>query len=237
LAYCQARQAQCKIFKNNLGKIYGIAVSCLNLFWEQHGNPINLKNKFMTQQKITTSAINLPCNQMLYMTPKETITNYWQAWTEHNSDNLLDLLAPEFISKNYLGQGAAADKNMAAQEFKVFNKAFPDLKVEVINITAKDGGVRCDVMETATFTGFMKSPTGVIAPTNQSYKLFVASLFRINTQGLIIEQRTYWDMDSWAEQIGIDPRLLLQTSSNEQNFKRMRAKPFLLQKLGLNWAI
>jgi hypothetical protein len=29
----------------------------------------------------------------------------------------------------------------------------------------------------------------------------------MNTQGLIIEQRTYWDTADWARQIGIDPNL------------------------------
>lgn len=146
--------------------------------------------------------------QGLAMTPKDTVNNYWRAWSEHNLDNLLALLAPEFVSRSSLSQGRAAGKDMIAKGFQMFNKSLPDLKEEVISIIAEDDRVACQVVETATFTGPMELPTGVIAPTNRSYKLPVASFFRINAQGLIVEQRTYWDTANWARQIGIDPKLL-----------------------------
>jgi steroid delta-isomerase-like uncharacterized protein len=141
------------------------------------------------------------------MTPKETVTNYWRAWSEHNSDNLLALLATDFISRSSLSQGRAASKDMIAKGFAMFDKALPDLREELIGIVADGDRVACQVIETATFTGPMELPSGVIAPTNRSYKLPVASFFRVNAQGLIVEQRTYWDTADWERQIGIDPKL------------------------------
>jgi steroid delta-isomerase-like uncharacterized protein len=143
----------------------------------------------------------------LHMTPKETVNNYWRAWTEHSLDNLLSLLASEFVSRSSLSQGRAAGKDMIAKGFKMFDKALPDLKEEVISITAEDDRVACQVVETASFTGPMELPSGVVAPTNRPYKLPVASFFRVNAQGFIVEQRTYWDTANWAQQIGIDPKL------------------------------
>ncbi len=146
------------------------------------------------------------------MAPKETVRNYWRAWTEHNLDNLLSLLAPEFVSRSSLSQGRAASKDMIAKGFKMFDKALPDLKEEIISIVAEDNRVACQVMETATFTGPMELPTGVIAPTNRKYNLPVASFFLTNAQGLIAEQRTYWDTANWAQQIGIDQNLFAPNS-------------------------
>ncbi|HTA83937.1 MAG TPA: ester cyclase [Bacteroidia bacterium] len=143
------------------------------------------------------------------MSPKETVTKYWRAWSEHNLDDLLALLAPEFISRSSLSQGRAANKDMIAMGFKMFDKALPDLKEELISIIAEDNRVVCEVIETATFTGPMELPTGVITPTNKAYILPVGSFFRTNTQGLITEQRTYWDTSDWARQIGIDPKLFV----------------------------
>jgi steroid delta-isomerase-like uncharacterized protein len=143
------------------------------------------------------------------MTPKETVTNYWRAWTEHNLENLLSLLDPDFISRSSLSQGRPASKDMIAKGFKMFDKALPNLREEVVSITAEENRVVCEVLETATFSGPMELPMGVIAPTNRSYKLPVASFFRINSQGLILEQRTYWDTAGWAQQIGIDPKLFV----------------------------
>jgi steroid delta-isomerase-like uncharacterized protein len=141
------------------------------------------------------------------MTPKETVINYWRAWSEHNLDDLLSLLAPDFISRSSLSPRRAASKDMITKGFEMFDKALPDLKEEVISIAAEGDRVVSEVIETATFTGPMELPTGVIAPTNRSYKIHVASFFRINSQGLIVEQITYWDTTSIFKQIGIDPQL------------------------------
>jgi steroid delta-isomerase-like uncharacterized protein len=143
------------------------------------------------------------------MTPRETVICYWRAWTEHDLGSLLALLAPDFVSRSSLSQGRAADKGAISEGFKMFDKALPDLKEEVVSITAEDDLVACQVVETATFMAPMELPTGTVAPTYRSYKLPVASFFRINAQGLIAEQRTYWDTANWAQQIGIDPNVFV----------------------------
>src|SRR5580704_2998769 len=114
------------------------------------------------------------------MTPKETVTNYWRAWSEHNLDNMLALLARDFISRSSLSRGRPVSKDMMTMGFKVFDKSLPDLKEEIVSIVAEGDSVVCQVIETATFTGSMELPSGVIAPTNRSYKLPVGAFFRVN---------------------------------------------------------
>ena len=145
------------------------------------------------------------------MTPEETVERYWRAWTEHNLDNLLSLLAPDFVSRSPLSQGRAAGKDMIAKGFAMFAQALPNLREEVVSLVAQGEKVACEVVETATFTGSMALPTEVIAPTNRPYTLPVAAFFRLNAQGLIVEQRTYWDTAAWAHQIGIDPKVFAPT--------------------------
>ncbi len=147
------------------------------------------------------------------MAPKETIINYWRAWTEHNLENLLHLLAPDYVKRSP-GLGPDVGKDEVRQAFKMFDQSLPDLKEEVISILAEGDRVACEVVETATFTGPMQMPTGVIEPTNRSYRLPLAAFFRVNEQGLIVEQRTYFDISDWCRQIGIDPNLLAPSSEN-----------------------
>jgi steroid delta-isomerase-like uncharacterized protein len=137
---------------------------------------------------------------------EETVRNYWRAWSEHSLEHLLALLAPDFVSRSSLSQGRPADRDRIAKGFQMFDKALPDLREEVISIVVSDDAVACEVVETATFTGPMELPSGVITPTRRAYSLPVASFFRFSPQGLILTQRTYWDTASWALQIGIDPR-------------------------------
>jgi len=146
------------------------------------------------------------------MTPKETVTEYWRAWSEHKLDDMLALLAPDFISRSSLSQGRPIGKDMMAMGFKVFDKSLPDLKEEIISIIAEGNVVVCEVIETATFTGPMELPSGVIEPTNRSYKLPVGAFFHVNDHGLITEQRTYWDTADWEKQIGVDPTLFAPNS-------------------------
>jgi predicted ester cyclase len=96
---------------------------------------------------------------------------------------------------------------MIAMGFKMFDKALPDLKEEVISIIAEGDNVSCHVIETASFSGPMELPSGIIEPTKRAYKLPVGAFFRVNTEGLIVEQHTYWDTADWERQIGIDPKL------------------------------
>ena len=141
------------------------------------------------------------------MTPKEVITKYWQAYTAHNQEAILSLLAPEYVLRSPLSHGQPASKDMIAGGLKLFEISFPDLKEEVMNIAAEDDRVICEVVETATFTGPLQWPTGVIAPTNKSYTLPFAAFFRVSAQGLIVEQRNYWDTANWMQQVGIDATL------------------------------
>jgi hypothetical protein len=96
---------------------------------------------------------------------------------------------------------------MIAGGLRLFEISFPDLKEEVVSIVAEDDRVVCEVVETATFTGPLDWPTGAIAPTNRSYTLPFAAFFRVNTQGLIVTQRNYWDTADWIRQVGIDAKL------------------------------
>ena len=139
------------------------------------------------------------------MTPKETITKYWEAYTKHDQEGILSLLAPDYSLRSPLS-GGTATKDMVAGGLKLFEKSFPDLKETVVSTTVEGDWVVCEVVETATFTGSLDWPTGAIAPTNKSYKLPFA-FFRVDAQGLIAEQQNYWDTAAWVRQVGIDPKL------------------------------
>jgi steroid delta-isomerase-like uncharacterized protein len=150
------------------------------------------------------------------MTAKEIVTNYWLAWNEHNLDKLLGLLAPEFISRSSLSHGRPAGKDRIALGFKMFDKAFPDLKEEIVSMIADGDRVACEVIETATFTGDMSLPAGVLGPNHRSYSIAVSSFFQINEKGLIAAQRTYWDTADWEQQIGIDPKIFVPKNDHNQ---------------------
>jgi steroid delta-isomerase-like uncharacterized protein len=141
------------------------------------------------------------------MNPEEVVKSYWRAWSEHNLAHLLALLAPNFAWRSPLNPGRPADKDRIAADFRRFQKAFPDLKEAVVSLVAKGDRVACEVVETATFTGPLELPTGVLSPTSRPYTIPVAAFFRFDAAGLIVELRSYCDTALWGRQLAIDPAL------------------------------
>ena len=78
---------------------------------------------------------------------------------------------------------------MVAGGLKLFEKSFPNLKEEVVSMTAEGDRVVCEVLETATFTGSLDWPTGAIAHDKQIVYTTIPAFFRVDAQGLIAEQR------------------------------------------------
>jgi hypothetical protein len=59
------------------------------------------------------------------------------------------------------------------------------------------GGVR------GTFTGPLASPEGDIPPTGKSAEVKVAFIAKVNADGLIEEDRTYYDTTDFMKQLGL----------------------------------
>jgi ketosteroid isomerase-like protein len=87
------------------------------------------------------------------MTAEETVTAYWRAWTEHNRDLLLRLLAPDFVSRSSLSNGRPAGKDLIAKGFHMFDRALPNLREEVVSMVSEGDRVACEVVETVDFYG------------------------------------------------------------------------------------
>lgn len=156
---------------------------------------------------------------------EELVGTYWRAWSEHDLDGLLALLASDFVSRSPLSLGLPADKDALAKSFELFDAAFPDLKEVLVSVVAQGDRVACETVETGTFTGCLVLPGGPAAPTKRRYTLPIASFFRVDARGLIVAQRSYWDLAGWVQQLGFDPRLLAAQQKPPPVFSIAGVKP------------
>jgi len=105
--------------------------------------------------------------------------------------------------------GQSIGKEIYLKVCESFFKAFPDLKEKLVSILSKGDTVACELIESGT----MKAPYEIegrsVAPTNRSYRVPFAAFFRVNAQGLIVEQGHYGERQAWFQQLGIDPRVFL----------------------------
>jgi len=139
------------------------------------------------------------------MNPEEIVKKFFDRWNKHDVDGAVALLDSEVVGSNPLVLQRKSGKEAVRKGIEAYNKAFPDLKMEIMKIVAHGDTVAVEEVETATFNGPLKVATLTIPPTNQSYELHVACFFRVNADGLIEEMRNYWDTRTFFQQLGIDP--------------------------------
>lgn len=94
------------------------------------------------------------------------------------------------------------------RDAEVFFRAFPDLKVELVSEAEKGDQGAAEFRMTGTHRGPLETPQGSIPPTNKRIDLKGVSWTRLNSQGLVIEERRYYDTATFMQQLGVTPKVL-----------------------------
>ena len=92
----------------------------------------------------------------------------------------------------------AIEKNQAD-----FLRAMPDFSIEFTLILISGNHIVFEGVSRGTFTGPLVSPEGDIPPTGRSVKIKFAFIAKVNADGLIEEDRTYYDTAEFMKQLGL----------------------------------
>jgi steroid delta-isomerase-like uncharacterized protein len=82
-------------------------------------------------------------------------------------------------------------------------RAMPDYSAEFTLILISGNYIVFEGVSQGTFTGPLASPEGDIPPTGKSVKNKVAFIAKVNADGLIEEDRTYYDTADFMRQLGL----------------------------------
>jgi steroid delta-isomerase-like uncharacterized protein len=100
-------------------------------------------------------------------------------------------------------RGRAAVEKASADFFR----AFPDLRVEVIDIFEKGDRAAGEIRMTGTNSGPLATPMGEVPATGKRMDLRGALVGRINGANLIVEERRYYDTGTLMQQLGLAPQM------------------------------
>ena len=90
------------------------------------------------------------------------------------------------------------------KSYEVFFRAFPDMSVEkTLSMTSGDHHF-AEAIARGTHTGPFATPQGEIAPTGRKIELKMAFVAKVTPEGLIAEDRTYFDSAVMMSQLGLD---------------------------------
>jgi steroid delta-isomerase-like uncharacterized protein len=82
-------------------------------------------------------------------------------------------------------------------------RAMPDFRAKFTPIVISGNYIVFEVVSQGTFTGPLASPEGDIPPTGKSVIYKVAFIAKVNADGLIEEDRTYYDTAEFMRQLGL----------------------------------
>jgi len=84
-----------------------------------------------------------------------------------------------------------------------FFAAFPDIQFRTVSIVAGGDRVAIEGVGSGTHRGPMEGPAGTIPPTNKRAEVPYAAFVRVDSSGLITEERRYYDLAGMMQQLGL----------------------------------
>jgi len=82
-------------------------------------------------------------------------------------------------------------------------RAFPDLKIEFLTVLPSGNHIVFEQLVSGTNTGPLSTPEGEIPPTGKKVEFKAVWIGRISPEGLIEEDRTYFDSADFMRQLGL----------------------------------
>jgi steroid delta-isomerase-like uncharacterized protein len=94
-------------------------------------------------------------------------------------------------------------RDAVVNDSAVFFTAFPDLRAEVTCSVVSGSTLAAEMTLAGTHTGPLALPSGEVPPTGRALRFEMAFFARIDDQGLIVDERRYYDIANQLEQLGL----------------------------------
>jgi steroid delta-isomerase-like uncharacterized protein len=137
------------------------------------------------------------------MTPQEVANKWVDAFNKKDLKALMALYAENCVNAQPHLPVPLKGKAATAEDLGGFFKAFPDMEMKVLAIVASGDTAAMEWTITGTQTGAMTGPMGTIPATNKRVTVTGAEFTRHDAQGLIVDERGYFDMASFMMQLGL----------------------------------
>jgi steroid delta-isomerase-like uncharacterized protein len=130
----------------------------------------------------------------------EVARRLYDAANRHEADKALELLSPDVVTEMVPTGEKVRGRDGFREKWREGEAAFPDMRYEVDNLIASDDAVACEIRCIGTQTGPLKTPQGVIPPTNKKSEMRLLDIWELR-DGIVIRGRTYLDAATMAEQM------------------------------------
>jgi steroid delta-isomerase-like uncharacterized protein len=135
----------------------------------------------------------------------QLVRDFFKAMDSGKSDQILSFLAPNAEFK-IIGMGEPMRGTSEIKEgFESWNKSFPDLKAQILNVIANEDSVVVEYIGRGTHQGPLESPEGqVLQATNRKIEVPGCDIYKISN-GKIVSASVYWLSSVMLRQLGVIP--------------------------------
>jgi steroid delta-isomerase-like uncharacterized protein len=133
--------------------------------------------------------------------PKQVMKKLLEAYNSHDAAAVAALYVQDAITKLNLEvtEGREAIEQLMIDWFR----AFPDMKIDFWHYVVSEEYVAVECTLRATHTGPFTTPEGEIPATGRKVDLPYAFVAKVNPDGLVQEDRTYFDTATMMQQLGL----------------------------------
>jgi steroid delta-isomerase-like uncharacterized protein len=132
------------------------------------------------------------------------IRKLFDGFNAKDFDAIAALAADDFELIDCASGHKFTGKEGARENAEGWLTAFPDAKIELLNVFGSGDWAVAEAVGRGTHSGPMQTPMGEVAPTGKSMELHFCSTIRVK-DGLIVESRDYYDAMTIANQLGLMP--------------------------------
>jgi steroid delta-isomerase-like uncharacterized protein len=128
-----------------------------------------------------------------------------QAWNRHDPDAFVAHYAKDATVYDPMYAEPLRGRDAIRRDFEEFMTAFPDTDFSVGAVVVHGGTVAFEVSARGTHKGPLASPAGLVPATNRSIHIPIAAFAHMDEEGLVVEERRYYDVAGLMQQLGLMP--------------------------------
>jgi uncharacterized protein (TIGR02246 family) len=134
---------------------------------------------------------------------KKLAENVQKAWDNQDMNALVQLYAEDAVM--YMpGEAEPIRGRKAIEENQAtYLRAMPDMTVKFTTIVIQGNYIAFEGIFMGTFTGPLASPEGDIPPTGRGVKAGFVFIAKVNADGFVEKDRTYFDNLDFMKQLGL----------------------------------
>ena len=137
------------------------------------------------------------------MTTKYSVKEQIEALNRHDAAAFAGFYTPDALVHDPQHAEPLKGRDAIRKDIADFIGAFPDLNFTLKTVVESGDTVAFEGAGKGTHKGPMASPAGEIPATNRPMEFRFAAFLRVNGQGLIAEERRYFDMAGMMQQLGL----------------------------------